>query len=311
MRPNLPEGDIVLIVDDVPDNLAVLSDALDEAGYAVVVATSGESALERLQHVTPHAILLDAVMPGLDGFETCRRLKAEPLTRGIPVIFMTGLTETEHVVRGFMAGGTDYVAKPIRPEEVLARIGAHIRNARVATQAHAAIEALGLGVLIIDRYGEPRWQTRNAEFWLAGWDAAGALPENLARWVARQLGGSDTGKAPRLPPLTLSRDGRRLSVHYLGGIADGDHLLLLQERQDADVAASLSISYNLTPREVEVLMWVAKGKTSKDIAEILGVSPRTVAKHLEHVYVKLGVETRAAAAALAISARADPQSAWD
>src|SRR5579863_591380 len=106
--------DIVLIVDDTPDNLAVLTDALDDAGYMVLVATDGETALDRLQHITPDIILLDAVMPRLDGFETCRRLKQLEASRWIPVVFMTGLTETEDIVRGFRAGGVDYVTKPIR-----------------------------------------------------------------------------------------------------------------------------------------------------------------------------------------------------
>ena len=121
MLPNNPEPGVVLIVDDVPENLSLLSDALDEAGHMVLVATDGRSALDRLGHVSPDVILLDALMPGMDGFETCRHIKSQPGTRDIPVIFMTGLADSENVVRGFDAGGIDYVTKPIRPDEVLAR----------------------------------------------------------------------------------------------------------------------------------------------------------------------------------------------
>ena len=206
-------GHVVLIVDDVPENLAVLSDALDEAGHTVLVATDGASALERLLLVMPDLILLDAVMPGIDGFETCRRMKLMDSARDVPVVFMTGLTETEHVVRGFEVGGIDYVTKPIRPAEVLARISTHVRNARLLSEAR---------------------HERNA--------------------------------AP------------------------------------AGLSADLS-QYQLTPREMDVLAWIARGKTNRDIAEILGMSPRTVNKHLEHIFVKLGVETRAAAAALVASLR--------
>lgn len=206
-------GHVVLIVDDVPENLAVLSDALDEAGHTVLVATDGASALERLGLIMPDLILLDAVMPGIDGFETCRRMKLMDSARDVPVVFMTGLTETEHVVRGFEVGGIDYVTKPIRPAEVLARISTHVRNARMLTEAR---------------------HTRDA----------------------------------------------------------------------APAAASADLShYQLTPRELDVLAWIARGKTNRDIAEILGMSPRTVNKHLEHIFVKLGVETRAAAAALVASLR--------
>ena len=92
------ESDVVLVVDDVPDNLSVLHDALDESGYTVLVATSGEAALLRAAQAVPDIVLLDAMMPGLDGFEVARRLKAEAQTAHIPIIFMTGLTETEHLV---------------------------------------------------------------------------------------------------------------------------------------------------------------------------------------------------------------------
>src|SRR3954471_12045352 len=126
---------VVLIVDDVPDNLSVLHDALDEAGYTVLVATHGEAALKRAAQALPDIVLLDAVMPGMDGFEVARRLKAQPQTAHIPIIFMTGLTETEHVVAAFQAGGVDYVTKPIRPREVLARMAVHISSAREKKQA--------------------------------------------------------------------------------------------------------------------------------------------------------------------------------
>ena len=135
MKTPLPErgtASRVLIVDDVPDNLSLLHDALDEAGYAVLVATDGESALQRAAQASPDIVLLDAVMPGMDGFEVARRLKADPDTAPIPIVFMTGLSETEHVVAAFAAGGTDYVTKPIRPREVLARVAAHLHQARAA-----------------------------------------------------------------------------------------------------------------------------------------------------------------------------------
>ena len=135
MRFERPNSDVVLIVDDVPDNLSMLHDALDEFGYTVLVAVNGEQALQRAAQAQPDVILMDALMPGMDGFEASRRLKAEPATAAIPVIFMTGLTETEHVLAAFRSGGVDHVAKPIRPMEVLARIAAHVQGARERRQA--------------------------------------------------------------------------------------------------------------------------------------------------------------------------------
>src|SRR5258706_16223811 len=144
-----PPADLVLIVDDVPDNLSVLHDALDEAGYTVLIATSGEAALQRAAQALPDIVLLDALMPGMDGFEVARRLKARPDTAHIPIVFMTGLTETEHVVAAFEAGGVDYVTKPIRPREGLARIAVHIQGAGHARQARNALDAFGHATLAI------------------------------------------------------------------------------------------------------------------------------------------------------------------
>src|SRR4249920_977356 len=133
-------GPVVLVVDDAPQSLALLCRALEEEGYTVLVARDGASALERLDLVTPDAILLDALMPGLSGFETCRRIKAHPEWLHIPVIFMTGLSETTHSVEGFAAGGVDYVVKPVHAQEVLARLATHVRNARAARMAREALD---------------------------------------------------------------------------------------------------------------------------------------------------------------------------
>ncbi|MCB0154231.1 MAG: response regulator [Anaerolineae bacterium] len=117
----------ILIVDDTPVNLEVVIDFLETYGFGIRMARSGESALERIQYNRPDIILLDVLMPGMDGFETCRRLKAEAATQDIPVIFMTSLTGVEEKIKGFEAGAVDYVTKPLHQEEVLARITTHLR----------------------------------------------------------------------------------------------------------------------------------------------------------------------------------------
>ena len=204
--PSLREREVILLIDDAPDTVRMIAEALDEAGYTVLVATDGATALKRLERSTPDAVLLDACMPGMDGFETCRRLKQAPGMRTVPVIFMTGLAETERLVEGLSAGGIDYLVKPVVPDELVARLQAHLR---VARDMNAAMRARG---------------------------------------------------------------------------------------EDAEPAAAL-LRNPLTQREMDVLEWVARGKTNRDVAEILGMSPRTVNKHLEHIYEKLGVETRTAAVA--------------
>lgn len=117
----------VLIVDDNPTNLEVLSETLTGAGFEVAVAVDGETALEQVSYQKPELILLDIMMPGIDGFETCRRLKSAPETKDIPVIFTTALSDTEKKVEGLALGAVDYITKPFYREEVLARVRIHLK----------------------------------------------------------------------------------------------------------------------------------------------------------------------------------------
>jgi len=116
----------ILLVDDDPTNLQILLNDLNEPGYKLLISSSGEQALQQVRYVHPDLILLDVMMPGIGGFETCRRLKADDTTKDIPVIFVTALTETADKVKGFAVGGVDYVTKPFQHEEVLARVNAHL-----------------------------------------------------------------------------------------------------------------------------------------------------------------------------------------
>ncbi|MFZ2855683.1 MAG: response regulator [Rhodocyclaceae bacterium] len=120
------EGQTILIVDDVPANLSVMVDHLETQGFQVLVAQNGEEALQRSEFAKPDLILLDVMMPGIDGFEVCRRLKLNPATQSIPVIFMTALTDTGSTVAGFEAGAVDYITKPFKIAEVLARVNTHL-----------------------------------------------------------------------------------------------------------------------------------------------------------------------------------------
>ena len=146
--------DIALVVDDSPETLRLLTDALDGAGMTVMVAMDGAAAMRIVDQITPDIILLDAVMPGMDGFETCRRLKRDAGLSNVPVIFMTGLAETEHIVHGLEAGGVDYVTKPIVIEEMLARIRVHLANARMTQSARAALDVSGRFLLAVNRQGK-------------------------------------------------------------------------------------------------------------------------------------------------------------
>ena len=121
----------ILIVDDNPNNLKVLYTYLKNAGFEVLVAEDGESGIEAVQHSQPELILLDVMMPDLDGFEVCRRLKSDRATKGIPIIFLTALSETVNKVLGFEVGGVDYITQPIENEEVVARVKTHLAMRRM------------------------------------------------------------------------------------------------------------------------------------------------------------------------------------
>ncbi|MDP3479744.1 MAG: response regulator [Desulfoprunum sp.] len=133
---------VILVVDDDPNNLAVLRDCLVEFNYIVLVAEDGESAIQRANYAQPNLILLDIMMPRIDGYETCRRLKAMESTKAIPVIFMTALAETEHKVKGLEAGAVDYITKPFQREELQARIAVHLHNRELTKRLQEANELL-------------------------------------------------------------------------------------------------------------------------------------------------------------------------
>jgi DNA-binding NarL/FixJ family response regulator len=283
---------VVMVVDDAPQSLGPLCLALEEDGYTVIVARDGESALARLDLVTPDAILLDALMPGLSGFEVCRHIKQDPALAHVPIIFMTGLSETTHIVEGFESGGVDYVVKPVRAQEVLVRLATHVRNARAVRLAREAIDVGGHGVLVIDAQMRVAWRSPQAASWLRELfpSASGGLPSDWQAWLS-------AGVSPEHS--STGANGQVLLLRNLGPVGLGEQMLLMQRRAEPSAAANRLSTASLTPREAEVLSWVAKGKTNRDVGDILGMSPRTVNKHLEHVFEKLGVETRAAAAALA------------
>ncbi|CAO3436396.1 response regulator [Azospirillum endophyticum] len=303
--------DMILVVDDTPDTLGFLTEAIEQADLTVLVAVDGEGALDLVGQITPDLILMDAVMPGLDGFETCRRLKQIPHLSHIPVIFMTGLSDTEHVVKGLEAGGVDYVTKPIVVDELIARIRVHLTNARVAYGARAALDATGRFLLATDGEGRLLWCTPQAERLLGGLlpgpdgvrpAAASSLAAGLVRLRQTSSQASSPGSAAESFALELP-DGegvRRLEFTYLSPANPDEYLFRLSEPTAGRQEAILRDALGLTAREAEVLLWIANGKPNRDIGEILGISPRTVNKHLEQVFAKLGVENRASAAALAI-----------
>ncbi|MBY5582799.1 DNA-binding response regulator [Rhizobium leguminosarum] len=293
-EPALPR-DIVLLVDDSAEALGFMTDALEQSGFSVLIATSGTAALGIVERITPDLILLDAVMPDMDGFETCRRLKANAAVAQVPVVFMTGLTETEHVVHALESGGVDYLSKPINIDELRARIRVHLRNARSAQSARIALDAAGRHLLAVKGDGAIHWSTPQAtrlvNAAMGSDDGMDIVVSHIAGWMR------DRVAAVRDGIISIAHAGQAaLQLAFLGAIGPDEYLFRLtaaSQRSDDEV---LRQRFSLTQRESEVLLWIAKGKANRDIGEILGLSARTVNKHLEQIYVKLGVENRASAA---------------
>ncbi len=316
--PDLPDDENapharVLIVDDVPANLDVLVDVLDGAGYGVLVAESGEGALRQLDHACPDLILLDVTMPGIDGYETCRRVKADPRWRDTPVLFLTAHHDPAEKLRGFNAGAVDFITKPLHPPEVLARVRAHLqiralqhalarRNAQLERAVALRLEAerqlqesLDRAVLIVGEGGAIQFCTRLARrlltrFFPGEIDQADRLPTALAVWAAN---------APRRPgPWTGEGAETRLEARLFAEGQPGAGFMLLLEEKPLGAAGSPArlMVLGLTAREAEVLYWIAHGKTSPEIAIILDAAPNTIKKHVQNILPKLGVETRLGAA---------------
>lgn len=294
--------DTVLVVDDTPETLGFLTDTLDHAGYTVLIATDGEAALDLVEQITPDLVLMDAVMPGMGGFEACRRLKHEKFLSNLPVIFMTGLSDTEHVVEGLAAGGVDYVTKPIVVDELLARIRVHLANARKASGSQAVLDASGRFLLATDRTGRLLWCTPKARQLLAelfpeqNADNDASLPEAVHAQLQKLREERDPDQSRAMLPI----GGRCLEFAMLSSIGPDELLFRVTETHQGTDEQLLQQSLRLTLREAEVLLWISRGKPNRDIGEIMQISPRTVNKHLEQVFVKLGVENRAAAAARAV-----------
>ena len=304
MQSSAPQDSIVLVVDDHPETLRMLLDALESAHMTVLVATGGKQALEQAGRLTPDLILLDAVMPGMDGFATCRSLKTGPAA-DVPVIFMTGLEETEHVVRGLEAGGADYLTKPIAPDELVARVRVHLANSRSAREVKAALDIGGRAMLAVGRQGNIRWATPHARRMLTSLDASTdaevvELPPDASAWNAGLSTRDTSAPAPSFV-IAAPHTSARLRLRLLSRVSEDESLLIIEQADPVEIERAritkLQQGFTLTLREAEVLYWLSLGKANRDIADILGMSYRTVDKHLEHIYAKIGVESRSSATA--------------
>ena len=294
-RPDCENHSIALVVDDNPDSLGMVSAALEDNGITVMVARNGRTALDLAARVEPDVILMDAVMPQMDGFETCRQLKSGDRIVHAPVIFMTGLTEPEHIVKGLKSGGVDYITKPVIIDELLARITIHMINARMIRSAREALDTSGRSVIAVDGAGTLLWGSPRALVAVGTGKCASSLlfaqePE-FPVWLQHCL----SVPASKSSPFSF----KSCALSFVGTSASGEILLKLTTPRDSSPPEYLAQIFALTPREGEVLYWLSMGKTNRDIAQILTLSSRTVNKHLEQIFQKMGVDNRTSAAVLA------------
>ena len=295
MKSNPKNNGVVLIVDDDPDAISMLNAALSEAQMTALVALSGEQALTIARRIRPDLILMDAMMPGMDGFEACQKIKSDTVIAHIPVVFMTGLSASEDMVKGFDSGGIDYVTKPIDLKALIARIRAHLVNSRIAVGARQALDTLGQNSLAVDATGNILWSTPNTHSLLTSYGAdqqwiSTTLPIYIAPWL----------EAGAKEPLLIEDLSEPLLVKTMDKELAEERLLVIEPANKPKEEDLLREKFELTPRESEVLVWISRGKTNQEIAMILDFSPRTVNKHLEQIFRKLGVENRTTAAAVSL-----------
>lgn len=279
---------IALVVDDDPDSLTMVSSALEENGMTVIVARDGQTAIDLVGRIEPDVILMDAIMPRMDGFETCRRIKTDANLPDAPIVFMTGLTDAEDVVRGLNSGGVDYITKPVIIDELIARIGIHIVNSNMIKSARDALDVSGRSLLAFDRQGKLAWGSGKA--------IKALPPETLAK-SQMQAWLIESARKPvsQVMPMTIDD----VAFVFVGLSASNEILVKFKRSNMESGEHLLSRTFALTAREAEVLYWLSLGKTNRDISTILTLSPRTVNKHLEQVFQKMGVDNRTSAAVAA------------
>jgi DNA-binding response OmpR family regulator/DNA-binding CsgD family transcriptional regulator len=320
-----PAG-VILAIDDHVSNLRIIFDYLNIHGYKTIIATSGEDGIRTARLARPDLILLDVMMSGVDGYETCRQLKADEATQDIPVIFMTVLDEVEHKVRAFEAGGVDYITKPLRAEEMLARVKTHLtlRHLQNRLESHnEQLEALVAArttdlraeveqrkkseqdkdkLLVVAGQQSEQLQLMTTLLLESYQQKRQRLSQTLDEQIKAQLGVVDRNLemicsilADINPPLPgqagLAAGYARDSLSMVKAI------ITEVNRVTSDLLGALpeesEAEVSLTSREWQVLQMLADGKSVTSIAAMLKISPPTVYGHRRSLMAKLGVDNLA------------------
>ncbi|TQL17792.1 LuxR family two component transcriptional regulator [Zymomonas mobilis] len=275
----------VLVVDDDPKVLGVMDEKLSQAGYIVLLAQSGTMALEVMKNTAPDIVLVDAIMPEMTGWEVCAQIKQDLHFHTTPVIFMTGMTETEYVLKAFEAGAADYITKPFKFEEVLARVAVRLEAASRINAAHSTLDKFGRFLFGTTQEGVLLWATPQAS------EALDKLPKGTIQDLSSAVKTAENGT--KLFSYQTPKEEYRIT--FVGRPA-ADEMIFSISTHNSHPEKIIQEKLSLSSREAEVILWISRGKSSRDIADILDISPRTVDKHIEQIYNKTGLSSRAAAA---------------
>lgn len=254
----------ILIVDDTPENIQVAASILSRCGYETAFDEDGEKALRHVRSVKFHLILLDILMPGTDGYEVCRRLKADAETKHIPVIFLTARSDTDSIVKGFEAGAADYVTKPFRKAELLARVNTHLELARHRNHLEKTVQERTRALEVLMEIREEISAKHEKKIKANVYNRVFPMLETL-RGI-----------------LTMPRQKECLDMikTRIGEITSD----FSRNLSDPELA--------LTTAEIRVAGLITEGKSSKQIAHLLGLSENTVIFHRQNIRKKLGVSGR-------------------
>jgi DNA-binding response OmpR family regulator/DNA-binding CsgD family transcriptional regulator len=326
--PSEPKRPIVLIVDDTRIEIQIMATALSMKGYQTAVAMNGREALDNIEKISPDLILLDIMMPGMDGFEVCRTLKGSASTMDIPVIFLTVKDEIEDIVKGFDAGAVDYVTKPFNSSELLARVRTHVELKKKKDNEKYLISRL-TATLAEQRQAEEALRQahdnlelivgeRTAELLLKNRQLSEEIEERKRAEVNLELKSQKLEEFNTALKVLLSQrqaDKKALEERVMANIKNliMPHIKKLKKnifkKTEAEVyvniiesnlknitssfSQTLSSKYlNLTSKEIQVANLIKEGKISKNIAVLLNVSGRTVDFHRKNIRSKLGLQKK-------------------
>ncbi len=323
----------ILIVDDNPDDLNLLAMHLRRANYIVIESETGENCLTLLSQLKPDLVLLDVRMAGIDGFETCRRIKAIPSMKEIPVIFLTSLEDPADKVEGFQVGGVDYIVKPPQPQELFARIENHLALQR------SKIEVVELNAQLEELMQKRLVELHNESLWRRQYEQEVAKLLETVRYQGQQLGllmqfclGSDSKEADvgkvllELPKtylnllrehLTLAHNHAAVTQDKTAGMLVTEHLSAAMDllstlkdqlqqvatqkgRSIETTAQSLGSIAKLSAREQEILRMVANGRSNAEIAQMLSLAEPTVRVYRSRIMGKLQLDDATALIKFAI-----------